>query len=733
MAINRFSQGSNAQFNPLSMAEISRYPEMLRQKEDSAVANLGAMSGEIKQFNALENDLNAADEVTSGLDAEINALSSDLTTNGYNQGAFTKLVDLKRRKDQLFSEQGQIGKAQTSFGNFQDYKKTLDSAALTGKITEPHRQALLDKSLADFQGSEQGTFAGINAAINPGITRIVERVSKEVKGNKTKAFDTAGITIQEHPNDPSKVIYVTKGGQRLETEGEAISEAVKFVLSNDDGAKAYLGQLEELGLGNSVAEEITKFATGAEDLLGLDKGTTKVQTREGFKPGSGSRGKSAKGPEFDNRLRPISGITSKDGVNLTSDKLKKGLDGDMSEFTVDEKREFNQRLFMLEGFDKVEAPTIAALGQTRDDKISEVLSNHVKDFSGDAPLMTEIVKSIVAGDGQYHMAVDEERTFGSDTMAIVDQFGNKPKLNNRFANDLFAAYKDYGDSIDKAKEDFVKKGVIVPEIAVQSTDTKAMKTASGLLTNTEYIDMTNIKVTDSEGNTEVMGDNEAAREQLDAMSSFGLEKNSSVRIITSDSMDGVTAEWTYTDDKDRIKKVRIPVTNRQVADQLIQSISGDTYQTATFDIKLKSGNYKPGFKESIPMGEQTLKSISGSSYIPDEYKDAGLKFAPMEEDGIMQVELYFGGAAVSNQDVIESKVALFKLHQEKSKQASDNNDPDLSNTYLNIARTLRNEIKGLQDTMVKKNYSATDAYRFSNGAEASALLAAQINASANDQ
>ena len=30
---NRYSQGANAQFNPLSMQEIARYPELLRQKK----------------------------------------------------------------------------------------------------------------------------------------------------------------------------------------------------------------------------------------------------------------------------------------------------------------------------------------------------------------------------------------------------------------------------------------------------------------------------------------------------------------------------------------------------------------------------------------------------------------------------------------------------------------------------------------------------------------------------
>ena len=62
------------------------------------MANLGALSGQVKQFNALENDLMSADKVTNELDAEIGALSDDLTKNGYNQGAYTKLVDLKKKK-----------------------------------------------------------------------------------------------------------------------------------------------------------------------------------------------------------------------------------------------------------------------------------------------------------------------------------------------------------------------------------------------------------------------------------------------------------------------------------------------------------------------------------------------------------------------------------------------------------------------------------------------------------
>ena len=339
--------------------------------------------------------------------------------------------------------------------------------------------------------------------MNPGITQMVERVSKEVNNNKTKAIEKAGITIQPHPNDPDKSIYVTKSGQRLETLDQAVAEAVKFVLSNDDNAGAYFNQLNELGLGDSVTDEINRLSKGADDVFGLDKAGTSTQNAERFNPAYlNSLRSSRRAPayEADTRVAPIAGITSKDGVELTKGQIKAGLEGDFSEMDAEQKREFDQRNYMLNAFGTVEANQIASLGLTRNDDFANVVSeyeNHIRTTAEQKPLMRDIARSFSLDDGRYSLEVEKESgrfSPSADVMMVVDSNGNKVDVPKRFTADMVSASKDHVKRLASAREEFLEKGLVIQESAISTTDTPTMKNVLADITQPEFVDLTNIQV-----------------------------------------------------------------------------------------------------------------------------------------------------------------------------------------------------------------------------------------------
>lgn len=104
--MNRYSQYSTSEFNPLSFNELAAAPTMMRQKHDNSITQAEAMR--IKA-DPLEVHLNRAIELKRQMDNEIAKNVDSLNKEGYNPTTFQNITRLNRQYQDLISPTGEIG------------------------------------------------------------------------------------------------------------------------------------------------------------------------------------------------------------------------------------------------------------------------------------------------------------------------------------------------------------------------------------------------------------------------------------------------------------------------------------------------------------------------------------------------------------------------------------------------------------------------------------------------
>lgn len=712
---NRYSEGAVAQFNPMSMAEIARYPEMLRQKEDAAMASLGALSGDIKNYNALEADLLEADKLTSSLDQEIGDLSKDLTKNGYNQSAYTKLIDLKRRKDQLFSEQGLVGRAQRSFGEFEKYKSQLDALALSGKISEPHRQALIQNSLSNFTGSTSSVFSGMGAAVNPGITQSIQKIAKEVGSNQTEAFRQAGITRVGVDPSTGQEIWETKSGQRINTRQGAINEAVKYLLSNDPNSRAYMEQLEELGLAEEVNDQITRLSSGAESYLGINRGSTETTLEEKFAKPTTTTSKSGSGKSSsqDTTIDPVQYATTKDAVDFEGGRITEEA---YNQLPPEKQNEYDQKVYLENAFEKNNQEVLKTLNAELASDIrkweNNIVSNrwaHNKSIE-----IIERLSSSFGENGNFQVWEEDGLTtvtnkdFKIKGDKVFDvSTGEELKVLRKDVNSLRDHLLDYNKNYQEEKESYVDAGLIVPSSMIGGAATSILKDVNNYLTPTT-INVEGASVYDLGNNeTSELKDDEELLEALENAKIYGFDENSNVKMVASGSGGDMVLEWEYTDNSEsnnpRIKTLRLPIKDTGISQNLIKTIGGKETNIDPFLTRAKLSNYSPGFGKAKPFTQEQLDIIQpGAS---EKFSNVGLSYAPLgKNQSTPEVNMFFGDEPLT----IDYMQQI--LLQTKQELIDNGEDASSIQTEINKINTLKN------------NRGGNNAYPFTNMVEAVTML-----------
>ena len=104
--MNRYSQITTSEFNPLSFQEIMAAPLAMRQKHDNSIAAAEALR--IKA-NPLDKHLSRALEIKNQMDAEIANNVDTLNKEGYNPTTFQNIIKLNRQYQDMISPTGEIG------------------------------------------------------------------------------------------------------------------------------------------------------------------------------------------------------------------------------------------------------------------------------------------------------------------------------------------------------------------------------------------------------------------------------------------------------------------------------------------------------------------------------------------------------------------------------------------------------------------------------------------------
>lgn len=227
MAINRYSQpAAYAQFNPLSLQELSTLPLLKQGQHDQQMATALAQKAAV---DALAADSAEANRFMSEVDQRISSFTEDLMNQGVNRNSARNLLNLKNYRDQLLSPQGDLGKIASNYAAYQQYAKDLKKLYDEGVIDRDTYERALSSSLRSYKGYKQGSFSGYNPSKVIDTSKLAEDYAKSIKLNKEKI---AGWNYVDNYQGTGQGVWV-KGERVITTPPPEVEQAIMARVLSD--------------------------------------------------------------------------------------------------------------------------------------------------------------------------------------------------------------------------------------------------------------------------------------------------------------------------------------------------------------------------------------------------------------------------------------------------------------------------------------------------------------------
>ena len=279
--MNRYSQYTPSQFNPLTRDEIFTVPLAKQAQHDKAQASLD----ELGLFDI--NRLNVDDELATGyindFTNQINQEIDTISKSGINNQSIGKIKSLARERDKWL-KQGDGRQIEANYNAYVANKAELQKAYEKGDISADKYNLGLQQALNDYKGVAEG------GSFNPFVA------AKDTDYNKIALDAAKAVPIQERHE------FLLKNGYQLSEDGStyfhgdtnrkftkegAIASIVANQLTTNDKVISDLRQQEKLGLlgeGVTAQDKILSIALNLEKNLSvnsIDK-DLKISGNKGF-------------------------------------------------------------------------------------------------------------------------------------------------------------------------------------------------------------------------------------------------------------------------------------------------------------------------------------------------------------------------------------------------------------------------------------------------------------------
>jgi hypothetical protein len=334
--INRYTQLSNAQFDPLSLQEISLVPTQLRKQQDE-LENQASELGIIKS-NRLSPDEAAVSGAISEYEQKVADYTDRLDSEGYNKMNASALKDLAREKRDLVSPTGLIGRKQAAYNAYGDNMIQLDKSFAKGTINADKYGALKNQAITNYKND---ITLDDNAIYNPVIgvkDYDIQKNSRQIAldiQNNPKILEKFGMI-----HDPKTGRYYDTKNKLEYTPEKAISVGIRAILGQNPDVQSDLQQRSELGLLGELdpAGYLKNIGDTYESLYSKNN---KTETRNGyFNPVEVAAKKKALEANLDNKSIDFEKynyenieLHSKSDIGLLSDIVNGKQTVDVAEYT----------------------------------------------------------------------------------------------------------------------------------------------------------------------------------------------------------------------------------------------------------------------------------------------------------------------------------------------------------------------------------------------------------------
>ena len=226
--MNRYSQVTTSEFNPLSFQEIMVAPLAMRQKHDASIAAAEALR---IQANPLDKHLSRALEIKNQMDAEIAKNVDILNKEGYNPTTFQNITKLNRQYQDMISPTGEIGQINNAKIVYDKAKEDFIQDAAKQNIGRDQALKLWDKKTAYYTGfGEDGK--SITNVSPQGVAAYQDyekykQVAKSLMGEVESESRSGGYKlVPSSLNNGTMVMVDSKGFQKKSTNLDALNNAI---------------------------------------------------------------------------------------------------------------------------------------------------------------------------------------------------------------------------------------------------------------------------------------------------------------------------------------------------------------------------------------------------------------------------------------------------------------------------------------------------------------------------
>jgi len=274
MAINRYSNLSQAKFNPLSFQELSALPFAQRKQHDAMTDQ--AIKAGIIQSQRMAADEEAVSGAINAFQAKTDDYINRLDSEGFNNASKSEIRELARERKDLMST-GIVGQKQAQYDRYAANMKQLNKDR--DKISPYKYQALQQKAVEDYNNAikedPNASYQDVLAVKDYDIQKDARQIAKDVQGNPQILTNFGFTPITGAPgqywNSKTQTKYTGKGD---------IANAIYSIMGQNREVMDDLYQRESLGLlGDQSATDYLKNVGLSFEGYGVNQET---KSRSGF-------------------------------------------------------------------------------------------------------------------------------------------------------------------------------------------------------------------------------------------------------------------------------------------------------------------------------------------------------------------------------------------------------------------------------------------------------------------
>jgi len=231
--MNRYSQITPSEFNPLSLQEVMVTPLMQRQKHDQLLAQQEMLKQGLAKVNPLDVHLNEALKYKSDIENKLTAQAELLSREGINPNTQGDFLALNREYQNLVSPTGKLGQInaakQVYAKNLNDY---LEDAQKNKGWSRERALANWDTFSKQYTGFEDDKISNIDQLGAPKKVEVMD-VLKDVHSllGEQVVGEMRASGYRFDPRADGSMVMVDQSGRRIETSNRPNLQAAQNLVN----------------------------------------------------------------------------------------------------------------------------------------------------------------------------------------------------------------------------------------------------------------------------------------------------------------------------------------------------------------------------------------------------------------------------------------------------------------------------------------------------------------------